>query len=144
MNWESSSSSAGEILGPDWFSFSGNPSVPVAGLFDAEASGIDIGGSEVSEKKDSSSSPSGGPSAGRVVDVGIGGIVGVFLVALTRDFGLSGWGGTSTVEDGTSGAGVSSNVNQSSSSASVLVSVEIPGARKLCSGVFERSRKLRK
>jgi hypothetical protein len=65
--------------------------------------------------------------------VGIGGIVGVFLVALPGDFGLSGWGGTSTVEDGTSGAGVSSNVNQSSSSASVLVSVEIPGARKLCS-----------
>ena len=105
-------------------------SVCVAGFFGEEDPVAGLGGSEVSEKKESSSSPWMVSSAEGAAKVGIGGVVGVFLGEEPDGSGLS---VNVRLEEETSGVGVSSNVSQSSSSASVLVSVAIPGARKFCS-----------
>ena len=121
VNWESNASSAGEMVGPRGLSFACEALLLADGRFEVEVFGSGVGGSVVSEKKESSSPDNGSSLCG----------FGVF--AVTGDFGLLAWPGLRDVEDGTTGAGVSLNVSQSSSSSSRLLSAAIPGAMKSCS-----------
>jgi hypothetical protein len=79
-----------------------------------------MGGSEDSEKKESSSSANGVSFCGFVSE-GTGELGGVEALNVLP------------VGNAVAGAGESLSVSQSSSSSSLLLSAEIPGARKFCS-----------
>jgi hypothetical protein len=79
-----------------------------------------MGGSDDSEKKDSSSSGNGASFCG-------------FVAEGTVELGGLEWGDVGPSGDGVAGAGESLSVSQSSSSSLLLLSAAIPGARKFCS-----------
>jgi hypothetical protein len=123
VNWDSSSSSAAEMSGPKLFPLDCDETLPASEGFAADAAGVSMGGSEDSEKNESSSFDSGASFCGGVSFVFEG--TGEFGGSESMELGFAGLG--------FAGAGESLSVSQSSSSSSLLLSAAIPGARKFCS-----------
>ena len=117
VNWDSNSSSAAEMSGPRLLSRDCDAKSPAVAEFVAEAPGVSMGGSEDSEKNESSSSGNGVSFCGFVAG-GTGELGGLEVVNVLP------------VGNAVAGAGESLSVSQSSSSSSWLLSAAIPGARK--------------
>ncbi|MAI71164.1 MAG: hypothetical protein CMM01_09655 [Rhodopirellula sp.] len=120
VNWDSNSSSAAEMSGPRLLPLDCDAKSPAVAEFVAEAPGVSMGGSEDSEKNESSSSGNGVSFCGFVAEGAgeLGGLDAVNVLPVGTDV---------------AGAGESLSVSQSSSFSSLLLSAAIPGARKFCS-----------